>query len=143
MSAPRAAAQLLRKRRVAWNSFRPLLRGRGRRSAPSLPSRETHTLGWKTRPGTLRVANPCHNILQSNRGLQLQIAINCRAENAISCRQIQRQTLSYKTFRVRTAESFSAEVGSLQASDPKPGGRGRARHSVRAVPCSAGIVVAG
>src|SRR6266496_4668389 len=37
MSAPRAAAQLLRMPMSLGYSFRPLLRGRGRRSAPSLP----------------------------------------------------------------------------------------------------------
>src|SRR6266508_4089299 len=43
MSAPRAAAHLLRVPLSLGYSFRPLLRGRGRRSVPSLPSRQTHT----------------------------------------------------------------------------------------------------
>jgi hypothetical protein len=37
------------------------------------------------KPEILRRANLCHNILQSDRELQLQIAINCQAKNAISC----------------------------------------------------------
>src|SRR6266705_5202437 len=41
MSAPRAAAQLLRIRMSLGYSFRPLLRGRGRCSAPS-PHRAKH-----------------------------------------------------------------------------------------------------
>jgi hypothetical protein len=40
MSAPCAAAQLLRMLVSLGSSLRQLLRGRGRRSAPSLPSRE-------------------------------------------------------------------------------------------------------
>src|SRR5882672_3358293 len=43
MSAPRAAAQLLRLPTSLGYSFRPLLRGRGRRSAPSLLSCSTHS----------------------------------------------------------------------------------------------------
>src|SRR6266566_4085510 len=42
MSAPRAAAQVLRLAMSLGYSFRPLLRGRGRRSAPSLPSLPLH-----------------------------------------------------------------------------------------------------
>src|SRR6266508_5633878 len=43
MSAPRAAAQLLRLPVSLAYSFRPLLRGWGRRGAPALPSRyRTH-----------------------------------------------------------------------------------------------------
>src|SRR5216683_967480 len=45
MSAPRAAAQLLRMAVSLGCSFRPLLRGRGRRGAPSLPSRSS--IGWR------------------------------------------------------------------------------------------------
>src|SRR6266568_9050641 len=43
MSAPRAAAQLPRMPVPLGYSVRPLLRGRGWRSAPSLPSRQTLT----------------------------------------------------------------------------------------------------
>jgi len=39
MSAPRAAAQLLGMPVSLRYSFRPRLRGRGRRGAPSVPSR--------------------------------------------------------------------------------------------------------
>src|SRR5438876_11017438 len=49
MSAPRAAAQLCRLPVSLGDSFRPLLRGRGRRVAPSLPSRQTHTNGGEGR----------------------------------------------------------------------------------------------
>src|SRR3989454_1579445 len=63
MSAPRAAAQFLRMPASLGYSFRPLLRGRGRRSAPSLPSRST-----RTRRGAARPARPASSPLRRGQG---------------------------------------------------------------------------
>src|ERR1051325_11397569 len=70
------SAQLLRMPASLGHSFRPLLRGRGRRSAPSLPSRKTRTratqggsrdapLPWAT--FSLPFGAPHKNLAEQNR----------------------------------------------------------------------------